>query len=274
MKLDSKSKNRNKKKINNKKKTQKNLTQKTEKKINYKKRRIIAATIAILILLVIIVIILCKLGVFNIKKITVKNNSKILAEEIIRDSKLSVGSNMFKTLNIKIKENIKKNPYIDDVKVSKKLNGEIIITVQERQATYMLKKEDGFAYINNQGYILETTQNTLEVPCITGYATENIEPGKRLEEKDLQKLDTVKQIMEALKNKNINGLVKSIDITNENNFILELPDEGKTVEFGDKTNINMKTLWIVDIISREKGIQGTIVVNVPNIKKVYFREKV
>lgn len=274
MKLDSKSKNRNKKKINNKKKTQKNTSPKTEKQINYKKRRIIAATIAILILLVIIVVILCKLGIFNIKKITVKNNSKISTEEIIRDSKLSVGSNMFKTLNIKIKENIKKNPYIDNVKVSKKINGEIIITVQERQATYMLKKEDGFAYINNQGYILETTQNALETPYIIGYTTENIEPGKRLEEKDLQKLDTVNQIMEALKNKNINGLVKSIDITNENNFILELPDEGKTVEFGDKTNINMKTLWIVDIISREKGIQGTIVVNVPNIKKVYFREKV
>ena len=34
------------------------------------------------------------------------------------------------------------------------------------------------------------------------------------------------------------------------------------------------TARIQDLIEREKGIEGEIILNVPDIKKVYFREKV
>ena len=41
-------------------------------------------------------------------------------------------------------------------------------------------EEEQFAYINNQGYILEISSEKIEKPIILGYSTENIEPGKRL----------------------------------------------------------------------------------------------
>ena len=80
--------------------------------------------------------------------------------------------------------------------------------------------------------------------------------------------------METAKNNGIRDIITGIDISDVNNFILDIPSEGKTVQFGDETNINVKILWIVDLINREKGIEGEIIVNVPDIKKVYFREKV
>lgn len=82
------------------------------------------------------------------------------------------------------------------------------------------------------------------------------------------------QIIETAKSHKINNIITAIDITNKNNFLLEIPSESKTVEFGDGTNINIKILWIIDLINRNKGIPGSIIVNVQNIKKVYFREKV
>ena len=254
------------------KKTVKKRPQK--KKKNMQKRKRIITVISLIIILLSILVLILFSGLFNIKKITVINNSKITTEEIIKNSTLAVGNNMFKTLNTTIRENIKKNPYIEDVKITKKLDGEIILDIKERTPTYMLQRENDYVYINNQGYILEISQTPLDLPIIRGNKTQELTPGGRLEVDDLKKLDTVIQIMEAAKSNGINEIITTIDISDGNNFILEIPNENKTVQFGDGTDINVKILWIVALVEKEKGIAGEIVLNVPDIKKVYFREKV
>ena len=265
-------------KSNKKKITNNKLKKITKKKSSSKKKRKKIRKILIIIMSIILfiglTIVIFLSDLFNIKQITVVNNSKITTEEIIKQSTLQVGNNMFKTLNIKIINALKTNPYIENVKVKKKLNGEVIIEVEERTCTYILQKENQFVYINNQGYILEISNNALQVPVIRGYLTQDLTPGKRLDVKDLKKLDTVIQIIEIAKSNGIKDIITGIDITDEKNFILDIPSEGKSVQFGDDSNINIKILWIVDLINREKGIEGEIIVNVPDIKKVYFREKV
>lgn len=254
------------------KKTVKKRPQK--KKKNMQRRKRIITVISLIIILLSILVLILFSGLFNIKKITVINNSKITTEEIIKNSTLAVGNNMFKTLNTTIRENIKKNPYIEDVKITKKLDGEIILDIKERTPTYMLQRENDYVYINNQGYILEISQTPLDLPIIRGNKTQESTPGGRLEVDDLKKLDTVIQIMESAKSNGINEIITTIDISDGNNFILEIPSENKTVQFGDGTDINVKILWIVALVEKEKGIAGEIVLNVPDIKKVYFREKV
>ena len=251
----------------------KKTSKKGNKKYNIKLRRIIAISCLILVLIVLIILILFS-SLFNIKKIIVINNSKVSTEEIIQSSGLQIGNNMFKTLNSTIKNGIKTNAYIENVRISKKLNGEVIITVEERTPTFMLKMDEGFAYINNQGYIVEISNEVLQTPIILGYTTEDINPGNRLNRQDLENLEIVIQIFESAKSNNIDQIITEINISDNNNYILQIPSEGKSVQFGDSSNINVKILWIVDLIEREKGIEGEIVLNVPDIKKVYFREKV
>lgn len=244
------------------------------KKKNVKIRRKIAAFLGLLIFCIIIFNIVIFSNLFKIRKITVINNSKLNAEEIIQNSGLKIGNKLFRPSSGKIKNKVQENAYIEHAKITKKINGEVIIDVQERTPAYMLQLEDGYGYINNQGYILEVTQIAMELPIIKGYETQDISAGKRLDVGDLEKLDIVNQIIETAKSHNINNIITAIDITNKNNFLLEIPSESKTVEFGDGTNINIKILWIIDLINRNKGIPGSIIVNVQNIKKVYFREKV
>ena len=260
-------------KANNTKKKQ------TKKKPNNKKKSIIKRRIAAILLLVIFVVILLGLiifsGLFNIKHITIRNNNKVSTEEILQSSHLVVGANMFKTLNINIINDIKANPYIEDVKVTKKLNGEVIIDVQERVATFVIAVNGEYAYINNQGYILEMSPVTLELPALEGVETTEIASGGRLNLEDLKKLDVVIQIMNAAEGNGIKEKISAIDISDSTNFVLKIPSENKTVDFGDGSNINVKILWIIDLMNnKEKGVPGTIVLNVPNIKKVYFREQV
>ena len=258
------------KKNNSKKKTKKKKVMSKQAK---KRLKILKWTSLVLLLIAIILIILFS-DLFNIKQIEVINNQRVPTQEIINLSTLQTDENMFKTSKSKIKNSIKTNPYIEEVKISKKLNGTIILDVTERIPTYMIELDNGFAYMNNQGYILEISAIKLEVPTIRGFSTEieNIAPGNRLNVNDLKKLDTVIQIMKVAEDKEIASLINQIDISDSSNYILILESEKKTINFGDSSSINEKILWVEYTIQENKDVEGTLFVT--NVNKPYFRSKV
>lgn len=258
-------------------KTKAKIKKKTKKKNNKKLskrakriRRIIFCIVIIAILIGAIILFLMS-DVFNISKITIENNNKVTETEVVQASGIQVNENRFKKSKRKIIKNIKEQlPYVESVEISKKLNGEVIITITEREPTYMLKYEKKYAYINNQGYILEISDIALELPILTGYSSENIIPGNRLDVEDLEKLDTIIEIIETAKTHEISNIITEIDITKTNNFIISIPSQMKTIEFGDGSNINVKILTIIEVMKKTEGQEGTIFIS----NRVYFREKV
>ena len=261
------------------KKTKKstNKVQKTKKRPKTKKKNIklkIVKWIFLLALLATAIILFLLSSVFNITDIVVENNKKISEQEIVNLSGLVKNENMFKTTNKKIKEGIKQNPYIEDVVITRELSGKVKLKVIERTPTYMIKFANGYAYINNQGYILEISEEALQLPIITGFKTssEEIKAGNRIEVDDLKELENVIRIMETAKNTSIADIITEIDISNSNNYKLVIASEGKTVQFGDLNNINVKILKIEYILEQEKGREGEIYFQ--NTEKAVFREKV
>lgn len=244
---------------------------KKQKYSKKKKRRlkIIKWTSIIILILVAITLFLLS-AVFNIKEIKVINNSKISAQEIIELSGLQINENRFKFLKISVEEKIKQNPYIDMVKIKRKLDGTIEIEVIERVTTYMLILENQYAYINNQGYILEITDAKLEVPTITGYTSENLEAGHRLVVEDLRKLDTVIQIVKTAEEKSLDKKITNIDITDDKDFLITMESENKLIHMGNSSNINDKFINIDAILKDTEGQKGEIFVK--DINKVFFRE--
>ena len=227
----------------------------------------------ILILLTAIVIFMLS-SIFNIKEIKVRKNNKISTEEIINLSTLKIDNNMFKTTNKTIRNNIKTNAYIENVKIKRSINGIVTLDIIERKPTYMLKFANAYVYINNQGYMLEMSETPLELPTITGFKTpsEQIKEGNRLEIEDLKKLEDVIKIMNSVSDKTFSGTITNIDIEDSTNYKLTLTSENKIVNFGDTTNINVKLLKIEEIIEKEKGKEGEIYFQ--NSEKTVFREKV
>ena len=210
---------------------------------------------------------------FNTKQIKVVNNNKILSEEIIALSGIKINENMFKFLGFKVEEKIRQNPYIEEVKVNRRLNGIVEITVKERVTTYILELEDGqYAYINNQGYILEKNLEKIQVPVITGFITKNLEPGNRLEVADLQKLNTVIQIMNTAKQKELAAKISHINIADNKDFLLTMESENKLIHFGDSTYINEKFVKLLAVLEDTVGQKGEIFIK--NIDKIYFRKEV
>ncbi len=280
-------KRKNAKGTNNKKNNKKNKktqTNKKSKKIDEKKgnvnkqkpkktKKIVKWTCIIIFMLATIILFMMS-SLFNIKEIKVINNNKISAEEIINLSTLKIDTNMFKTTNIIIKNNLKTNAYIEDVKIKRNFNGTVTLDITERKPTYMLKFNNAYVYINNQGYMLEISNTPLQVPIITGYETptEEIKEGNRLVVNDLKKLEDVIKIINSASDKSFLSTITSIDITDETNYKLVIESENKSVQFGDIKNANIKMLRIEEVIKQEKGKAGEIYFQ--NSEKIIFREKV
>ncbi|MCL2342067.1 MAG: FtsQ-type POTRA domain-containing protein [Firmicutes bacterium] len=209
------------------------------------------------------IILLLLSPIFNIRNINVTGNSHVAASEIIDVSGIEKNKNMF-IINIgKAEKNIEENPYIFNASIHRNLDGTVNINIEERMPTYMIAADNKYIYIDTQGYIMETSDQKLNVPTLTGYKTsaENMLPGSRLDNEDLIKLNTCINIMNAAKGNNIADLITDIDISNINDYILTLAAKGVTVHLGDMTRINDKIFWIVTILGEINGAQGEIFLN-------------
>lgn len=266
--------NTNKNKQNAKKKITK------QQQIAIKKKKAILKIVKVLTLIIVIIgvsIYVALSPLFNIKEINVTGNSKLSKEEIISLSELKTDENTFKVSKKNIKNKVKANAYIENVKIRRKLPDKVEIIVVERVATYMIPFANSYIYINNQGYMLEITSQKAEMPAIVGISTpeEELHEGQRLISEDLVKLGEVLQIMESANANELVDLITKIDISNRQDYILTLEKEKKAIHLGDVSNLSTKMAYVKKILNDEKGVEGEILVNTDLTNKgAVFREKV
>lgn len=235
--------------------------------------------IGIIILIIFIAIVLTMFSpLFNIKEILVSGNSKLSKDTIISLSGIIEGENTYKINKSKVEDKMKdSSAYIDNIKIKRILPSKIEIQVEERVATFMLEYGGGYVYLNEQGYILEISNEKLEIPIIQGASTsdENIKVGNRLCTEDLKKFSIVLKIMQSAIQADIAKLITKIDISNEENYKIVFETEQKTAHLGDGTNITNKIGYIQLFLEDEKTVPGEIFVNMDlNKRDPYFRKQI
>lgn len=216
--------------------------------------------------------------IFNIVNVQVNNNEQISAETIVSLSKLEIGQNIFRFNKSKTIREIKTNPYVENITIKRKIPNKVEIVVEERKREFNIEFLNGYAYINNQGYILEIPEQKIDLPVIQGISTEQeqIVEGNRLNVQDLEKLETVIQIINICKDYDLYNKVTGIDISNKTNYILYMEEEKKTVYLGDESNLTNKMLYLPTILNKNKDKEGTIYLNgdLNSNFKPRFKEKV
>ena len=215
--------------------------------------------------------------IFNVTNIIVSGNSKLTTAEVISLSGIENNQNIFRISRSHVINNVKQNAYVNTVEIHKSYPGTIEIVVEERVPNFMLQFGNGYVYINNQGYMLEISNEKLTLPIITGYSTsqDSLVAGNRLVEEDLAKLGTAIRIMNAAQSNEISNLITTIDISDSNNYTLYLESERKTVYLGDCSNLETRILYLVGILQNEKEHEGEIFINMNlNTDNPFFREKV
>ena len=136
---------------------------------------------------------------------------------------------------------------------------------------------NAYVYINNQGYILEISDEKAKLPVLKGYKTDekDIVVGQRLCNEDLEMLSTVLKIMEVAQSEEIFDKITGIDIRNKSDYEIEMENEQKTAHLGDCSMLEERILWVKTILNETKDLQGEIFVNMNlNSDRPFFRERV
>lgn len=250
---------------------------KTTKKRKSKKEHLLAKAFlkwTILIALLIVAIIYFMMSpLFNISEITIEGENQLSSQEILDVSGLQLGENIYNFSKIKTMESIKENPYISTVEIKRKLPSTVKVIITERTPSFLTEVGNAYMYIDNQGYILEVSNDKLELPILTSLSTElnNAKTGDRLNSEDLKKLGDVLQIVSVAKTNSVYDKIINIDIADSSNLIINLQDE-KTAYLGDVKNLNIKMWYLSKILESEKGNPGEIFLSSEN--NIFFREKV
>jgi len=273
----------------NNKKTQKNAktrmavnnTAKKKSDKHQKKNNILVELFIKIIIVIVIMVVAAVLisvsGAVNITEIIVENNKNISSEQIISFSQIQKGTNLFAISKSDVMQKVKENSYVEDVQIKRVFPNKIKLIVVEREAEYMLQLANSYVYINKQGFVLEISNNKLNVPVIVGMTTDltNIKPNDRLNDEDLQKMNTIIKIMETAKNNDMKELITKIDVANKNDYIIHLESEGKIAYLGGGQELNTRFLYIKSILKEQQGKSGEIFVNMDlNSEYVYFRENI
>lgn len=216
--------------------------------------------------------------IFNIKEIVVINNNNVSSEEIISLSELQLGENLFRFLKLSVKNKIKENAYVEDIKIKRKIPNILEINVVEREPKFSIDFMEKYAYINTQGYILEISDDSKNLPIIRGVTTneQEIVSGRRLDNNDLIALEDIIKIMNIMTENDLGEKVSSISIIEKNNYSIYIEEEKKTIYLGDNTNLGNKILNAIAIMEKEKDNEGYIYVNgdLNNKFRPYFKKKV
>lgn len=198
--------------------------------------------------------------VFNVEEISVIGAEEITESVYIAMSGIEVGENIFGVDKMYAESTITKEPYVEEVEIKTIYPRKIEINVKERKASYIVETGGKYGYIDKNGYLLERSMSPLDLPKITGYNTnfEELELGQRMCDSDLLKFNDLIKIIDALKNNMVSARLTSIDITDENNYVLEFADENKKVMLGTVADLSIKMSWINVVIDSRKDEAGII----------------
>lgn len=228
-----------------------------------------------IILIAIACVLIFTSGAFNVSEIIVEKNSKLSSDQVISFSGIQVGINLFSISKQDVTNKLKENSYIESVEIKRCLPDKIKLIVDERKVEYIVQLASSYVYIDKNGYVLEISNEKPNVPIVIGFTTDlsNIKENSRLNDDDLEKMKTIRIIMNTAEKNDLNTLISKIDISNPENYSIYLDSESKIAHLGNGTELNTRFLYIKAILKEQKEKKGEIFADVDlNTEYVYFRE--
>ena len=134
---------------------------------------------------------------FTVDTIDVQGNKYFTDEEISNMAHASTGQNIIYKLNKGNMLNyLEKNPYIEEVRVYRKLPSTIVINVKERIQIAALTYGDQFLIIDNKGTLLRITKTKPKLTIVTGFKVKKVKLGEPVE---VNSPDLFKELLSLLK---------------------------------------------------------------------------
>ena len=240
-----------------------NKVEKISKK--YKKRRkrkkiIKIAIVLIAIFIITFVIIACQ-PKFHIKSIDIIGNKQMSQAQIIDDSTLKVGNNIFKMNTFLIEKRMKENPFYGDVKIERKYPDKVVITVEERKPTIAFPYGDKYVLINSDGIVMKLSDENPKLAEIVGVTIRGMERGKVLKTSDDELFEKSLEFLALVDENDL--FFKRIDLRKKNaklNVYDNLYVKGKLEDISARIEDGNLKKVLIDLYSK-KITRGTVVID-------------
>lgn len=165
--------------MNGENRTQKNIKKKKRRKKRYLLRFLI------LILLCVGAYMLLHIDYFTVDGVIVAGNKEISDQEILKLSRIETGDNIFDVHPLIAQKRIKKNLYVEKVRVKRKLPNMIEIAVTERSGKAQFVMGRKYVITDNEGKVLDIAGEMQEVTLV-----ENVKVEKAKLKKDIHVSNT------------------------------------------------------------------------------------
>ncbi len=173
---------------------------KEEKKKKKKKRRKKHYFLRFLVLVALIAgaYVFLTSAVFSIDQITVEGNTLMSDDDIIKQSGVKVGDNMFEQTGRKVKAALTENKYIADVKVSRELPNIYKIKITERMPVIAVSYNGKYIILDEEGYAVDEADSTMHATLVTGLKINKYELGHVPEFDDSANFKEASQLIKAV----------------------------------------------------------------------------
>ena len=152
----------------------------------------------VVVLALIVAAVLCAhLDYFNVDGIAVIGNEEITDEEIIKQSGLELGGSVFDVHPIIVQHRIKKNLYIEDVNVNRKLPDKVEIVVKERKLLAQFRMGEKFVITDGEGMVLDVSKEEHKATMIEGITVTDADRKDTIKVKETEKLEKALQLLTA-----------------------------------------------------------------------------
>lgn len=162
------------------------LRQKEKRKQDRKKRRKrTLRNICILIFLALVITFLVKAPMFNITTFDVEGNCYYTSQEIVTMANARTGGNLFIGADTNdMITRLKKDAFIREVKVKRRLPSTIVIVIDERPQVSALMYGDNYVVLDDTGFVLRKSSVEPKLPVITGLSITKLNIGETIETDD------------------------------------------------------------------------------------------
>ena len=209
---------------------------------------------------------------FKIKSIDVYGESRYSSKDIIKVANVKLESNLVRLDGEHIAEKIEKElPYIEDVKIKKKLPTTLEFNVTAAKIAGYIQAEDGYYIISREGKILEKSSDKPEkIAEIGGITLEKPTISAHIEQNNIK---YVKKIYEAF-GEGMSSKITALSVGDRINLSF-VYDNRVTVKLGSEADLSKKLKFVVLTLADSSKISdddmGTIYAG--NAKKISFLRK-
>ena len=225
-------------------------------------------------------LLLCIFVFFRVDTVKIIGGDSYRQEDILSVCNINEGDNLvLLTTKDREAELERRFPYIDSVKITKKIPSYVEVTITETKTAFSVEYAGGYLYVNHSGKVLEFAPNPCPGSAVIRGTTPTVqEPSEILSFAEEESALVFNEIISQLREKDV-ASITDVDLTNR--YDVTMTYDGRVLfRFGNTVSMRYKMAFGLEVLKQlvnSGEITGETYAEidlsvVPDKNKAFFRE--